>query len=357
MKILIVSLAGIGDTLLATPLIRGLRRGFPDAQIDVLAMWGGARQILEGNPLVNTIHQKNFIQEGRLATLRYLLQLRREHYDVSLNIHPQGKRVYRVVAWLIHARRRFTHTYENKNFLDGLLATDSIPQDYSIHTIDNNLNFLPLLGLPAPKDLEMELYLSPAEKDWAQNFVRANALEGKQVLGVHVGSGKTKNLMFKRWPVDNYAAVLKQTLARFPNLIALLFGGPEEKSENETLLKSVNNPRLLPVPSRTTKEAAAVLGHCAAFLSVDNLFMHLAAAMKVPRQIIIESPTFNETIFPYHRPFQLVRNPMVDGKSLDYYRYDGRDIAGGEEHLRACMRSITPEMVVSVIEKQLEASS
>jgi heptosyltransferase III len=354
MKILIISLAGIGDTLLATPLIRGLRQGFPDARIDVLAMWGGARQILEGNPFVNNIYQRNFLESGRVEGLRYLMQLRRERYDVALSIHPQGKRIYRVIAWIIGAKRRMTHSYENRNFLDSLLATDSIPQDYSIHTIDNNLNFLPLLGLPAPKDLEMELYLSAAERDWALNFIRTNELTGKQVLGVHVGSGKTKNLMLKRWPVENYAVVLQKLLERFPNLVALLFGGPEEKAENELLLKSVNDARLLPVPSRTTKEAAAVLGHSTAFLSVDNLFMHLAAVMKVPCQIIIESPTFNETIFPYHRPFQLVRNPMTSGKSLDYYRYDGRDIAGGEEHLRACMRSITPEMVLEVIEKALK---
>lgn len=159
--------------------------------------------------------------------------------------------------------------------------------------------------------------------------------------------------MLKRWPVDNYIALLKQVLARFPNLAVLLFGGPEEKAENESILKAVNNNHLLPVPSRTTKDAAAILGHCAAFLSVDNLFMHLAAAMKVPHQIVIESPTFNETIFPYHRPFQLVRNPVCAGKSLEYYRYDGRDIAGGEEHLLACMRSITPEMVFAIIERAL----
>ena len=104
------------------------------------------------------------------------------------------------------------------------------------------------------------------------------------------------------------------------------------------------------------KEAAALLKQCEIFLSVDNVFMHLAAAVKVPQQIVIESPTFNKTIEPYHQPFRLVPNPMVAGRNLDYYRYDGRDIQGGTEHLLACMRSIRPDAVLATIAEALNAS-
>ena len=46
MKILVISLAGIGDTLLATPLIRELRANFPAATIDVLTMWAGSKDLM-----------------------------------------------------------------------------------------------------------------------------------------------------------------------------------------------------------------------------------------------------------------------------------------------------------------------
>src|SRR5439155_24798111 len=114
-------------------------------------------------------------------------------------------------------------------------------------------------------------------------------------------------------------------------------------------------PRLFAVESRTLKEAAALLRHCELFLSVDNLFMHLAAALKVREQIVIESPTFGKTIEPYHQSFRLVPNPMVAGRNLDYYRYDGRDIEGGREHLLACMRSITPDAVLATITEALNS--
>jgi len=40
-------LAGVGDTLLATPLIHELRAIFPTAMIDVLVLWPGSRDVLE----------------------------------------------------------------------------------------------------------------------------------------------------------------------------------------------------------------------------------------------------------------------------------------------------------------------
>jgi ADP-heptose:LPS heptosyltransferase len=81
--------------------------------------------------------------------------------------------------------------------------------------------------------------------------------------------------------------------------------------------------------------------------------MHLAAAMKVPKQVVIESPTFNKTIEPWQRPYKLVPNPMVAGRNLEYYLYDGKDIKGTREHLLACMKSITPEAVLNAINEVL----
>jgi ADP-heptose:LPS heptosyltransferase len=354
MKILLVSLAGIGDTLLATPLLRALREQLPQAQIDALVMWGGSRDLLEGNRRLNAIHYCNLLENSHLHNLRFLLGLRRLHYDLSINTFPQGKIHYRVIARFINARRRLSHAYENHSRLDRWLVTDSIPQDYEVHCIENNLKFLPLLDLRIPTGLDCEFFYTAGEAEWAAGFAQTHAFAQKKVLGLHVGSGKTKNLILKRWPLDHYLALCRELLAAVPDLVLLLFGGPEEHADNQRLIRELQSNRVLPVPSRTIKQAAALLGHCDVFVSVDNAFMHLAATMKVPRQIVIESPTFNKTIDPYGRPFQLVRNPLVAGRNLDYYRYDGRDIQGGREHLLACMRSITPAMVLEAVQKAIE---
>ena len=66
MKILAISLAGIGDTLFATPLIHELRANFPDATIDALVLWRGAKDLLDNNPQLDTVHQKNLLTGPRI---------------------------------------------------------------------------------------------------------------------------------------------------------------------------------------------------------------------------------------------------------------------------------------------------
>src|SRR2546426_628962 len=82
----------------------------------------------------------------------------------------------------------------------------------------------------------------------------------------------------------------------------------------------------LSTKTQNLRQAAALIEKCAAFLSVDTALMHLAAAMRVPQQIVIEAPTFNKTNEPFGQPYLLVKNPAVAGRNLDFYRYDGHGI-------------------------------
>src|SRR6266576_1786474 len=110
MKILVISLAGIGDTLIATPLIHELHANFPAATIDVLAMWPGS---------------KNLMECGWLEAVWFLWSLRREKYQLSINTHPQSRIHYRIAAWLAGAEVRLSHEYECFNPLDHWLITGS----------------------------------------------------------------------------------------------------------------------------------------------------------------------------------------------------------------------------------------
>ena len=53
-RILVISLRRIGDLLLTTPLIRSLRRAWPNAEIDVL-VFANTAGIVEGNPDINRV--------------------------------------------------------------------------------------------------------------------------------------------------------------------------------------------------------------------------------------------------------------------------------------------------------------
>ena len=352
MKILVISLAGIGDTLIATPLLHELRANFPDATIDVLTMWPGAKDLLAHNPHINRVFQKNLMQCGRLATVRFLRSLRREHYQLSINTHPQSRIHYRLAAWLAGAEVRLSHEYECFNWLDRWLVTGTLPQDYTRHSIDNNFDVLPLIGarkkLPAH---EMEFFLTPDEERSAEDFLVKHRLSGQKILGLHVGSGGTKNLPLKRWPLKHYAGLVRQLNHERPDLRVLLFGGPEEAKDHQVVLAQANRDLTLEGKTKNLRETAALMKRCRAFLSVDTALMHIAAALKVPNQIVIEAPTLNVTNRPYGNPFTLVKNPAVDGRGLDFYRYDGGDIKGTRAELLACMESVKIADVFATVTK------
>jgi ADP-heptose:LPS heptosyltransferase len=352
MKILVISMAGIGDTLIAMPLIHELRANFPGATIDALAIWPGSKDLLENNPHLNRVHQKNLIKAGKLEALRFLWSLRRNRYDVSINTHPQSRIHYRIAARIVGAPVRISHEYECFGWLDRRLVNQTLPQDYTRHSIENNLDVLPLLGaktmLPSH---EMEIFLTPDEEKWADEFLVKNKLAAQKILGVHVGSGGTKNLPLKRWPLKNHAGLIRRLNQERPDIRVLLFGGPEEAKDHQVVLAQSNRNLTLEAQTQNLRQTAALMKRCGAFLSVDTALMHLAAAMKVPNQVDIEAPTLNVTNLPYGNPYTLVKNPMVNGRGLDFYRYDGGDIKGTREELIACMASVKIEDVFATVTK------
>jgi ADP-heptose:LPS heptosyltransferase len=350
MKILVISMAGIGDTLIATPLIHELRANFPEAVIDALVVWPGAQDLLKGNPWLNTVHQRNLMQEGSLAAIRYFLGFRKERYDVSINVHPQSKIHYRIAARIIGAKLRLSHWYDNSTWVDRLFVNRVAPQNYALHSIDMNLELLGLLGKqPLLKEHTFELFFTPEETAQADKLAAEANPEGRRVIGVHVGSGTTKNLIFKRWPVEHWIKLIQQITGDRRDVTVMLFGGPEERAENERILREAASERLAAPKTPSLRVAASLMRHCEAFISVDNALMHIAAAMKVPRQIVIESPAWGPTLAPYRRPFVLVENPAVHGRNLEYYRYDGAGIRGTAEDLRRAMEAVSVDAAFAVL--------
>jgi heptosyltransferase-2 len=355
-KILVISYAGIGDTLFATPLIHELRANFPGGQIDVLVRWKGARDILEGNPHVSEVHQKDLVQAGPAELAGFLWGLRRRGYEWSLNTQPQSRVAYRAVARFIGARGRLSHEYHEASRFDGWLVTQSLPMDYGRHCIENNLAFLEVLGARARLGKhEYELFLSQAELDWAEQFMVSQGLSGRRLLGVHVGSGATKNLALRRWPLGSYIELIRRVVKGHPEVTVLVFGGPDEATDNERILAETRSERVLRPETRSLRQAAALVKRCELFLSVDTAFMHLAAATKVPGQIVIETPTWNRPIEPYGQGFVLVKNPGVGGRNLEFYRYDGRGIRGSAGEIVRCMESVSVESVYEAVKGRLGA--
>ena len=115
----------------------------------------------------------------------------------------------------------------------------------------------------------------------ADEFWQKERLAGRKVLGLHIGSGGTKNLPLKRWPLKHYAGLVRQLNKERPDIHVLLFGGPEEAKDHQVVLAQADRNLTQEAKTKNLRETAALMKHCSAFLSVDTALMHLAAALKV----------------------------------------------------------------------------
>lgn len=345
-RILVLSLAGIGDTLMATPVLRELRVRFPDAAVEVAVLWAGSEQVLRHNPHVSAVHRHDFIRASAFASLAFVQRLARRGYDASLTLHPQGRRAYRVITRLVGAPRRLSHRYENHSWIDTLLVNETVAQDYNVSCASNNLRLVDLLG-PGPRSNEAPaygLFLSEEERAWAARLSEGLGLAGTRWLGVHVGSGGTKNLALRRWPVHRWRELLARLRTERPGLRVVAFGGPGEADAHRELSEAV--PELVVPDFPDIRHAAALLAGAHAFASVDTAFMHLAAAVAVPNQFVVETPTLNIPVEPLRRDWTRIPNPAVRGRPLDFYRYDGRPIAGSPSEIRWMMEAVTADAVL-----------
>ncbi len=98
-RILVVCTRRIGDVLLITPLIRSLRRAWPQAQIDALVFRGTAG-VLEGNSDLGALIVVPE-RSSRLARWRELQQLW-NRYDLSFSCVPSDRA--RLYAWAASRR-------------------------------------------------------------------------------------------------------------------------------------------------------------------------------------------------------------------------------------------------------------
>src|SRR4029077_7999422 len=145
------------------------------------------------------------------------------------------------------------------------LVTASLPQDYTRHSIENNFDVLPLIG--AKQKLashELEFFLEPGDERFADDFLAGHKLVGKKILGLHVGSGGTKNLPLKRWPLKNYAGLVRQLNKERPDIHILLFGGPEEAKGHQVVLAQANLDLTMEAQTKNLRETAALMKRCMA---------------------------------------------------------------------------------------------
>lgn len=350
-KILVLCLAGVGDVLMATPLMRELRHAYPSAVIDVLVMQTAvARDILAGNPHVNEVIYFNFMTEPRWRSLAFCLELRKRHYDCSLTPMPQNRLEYNLVAWLIGARERVGFDYIHAGATGrSICLTKRIAERAAEHVVENNLRLLSeALGSPlASPSHALDLVIGEADKRFARDFIEQNNLAGHHLIGFHPGSGTTKNLALRRWAPEKWAELARLLVARDASVRIIMFGAPAEQGLREEIqAKSrLAAGRLYSACPGRISESAALIGRMQCFVCCDTLLTHIAAAVQVPTVEIL-GPTDPRSIYPYGVPHRIVRTGIACSPCYGYSRHGIR--CTNPDPMK-CLKEVTPEMVFAAV--------
>ncbi len=321
-RIIIFCLPGIGDALMATPMIKLLKQNYPEAKIDIATMFGAASYVFKNNPNINEIFQLSLYGQNQWQGLKQAMRLKRHQYDFSLLAFPAYRREYHFIHWLAGAKRKIAHQF-NKGYWSefNFLATDLVAVNEDEHNVINNMNLLKPLGIDWEKlvdksSLRYNLILDKADLEYGERFIQKTGWEKEKIAGIHPGSTKSPAALLRRWPVERYAKVAKFLISNGKKVI--IFVGPDEQDIGQKLNKLVNDNNCILNINRKFGQSLGILRRVDLLICNDNGFGHLANALGRPI-ITLWASTNDKWSLPYYQKLVTLIRPQ---NFQPWYRYD-----------------------------------
>ncbi|GAB1430674.1 glycosyltransferase family 9 protein [Ignavibacteria bacterium] len=281
-SILVFALSGIGDALMASPALCALRNKFPDARIELLTMFRPVAEIYRENTAIDNVLFWNFLKENPLASLKFILSLRKKRYDVSFMIFPANRWPYNVISRLAGAKTRLGHDYLHVNTRSlNILNNARITEDDDLHNVEENLRLAGLLGALVPDDPVLEISVPQPAQATASTWLAEHDIDSNTfIVGMHAGSATFKNQINKRWSAKGYADIVRR-LSKERDARILLFGGPDEEELNRYIADMAGGAAIV-AQTPNFLMATALMQRCKLFISNDSGLMHVAAALDLP---------------------------------------------------------------------------
>jgi heptosyltransferase-2 len=307
----------LGDAVMATPALRALRRGLPDAEIAVLGL-PHHEGLLRGNESFDAFLPlrgrawRDVVERAR--------ELRGRGFDAALvlpdsaraAIDPFGARIPIRVGYARDALRRF-------------LLSDSIDpprergQRVAISMIERYLRLARALGVRDAGDaLELHVQADAAERAEAL-LVRAGVAPGEPVLLVTPGAAYGVS---KLWPPEHFARACDEIRQRFGVLpvVAPAPNAAEIAIARRVCAAIAGRHVALLEPDPSLEVFAAIVARAALVLTNDTGPRHVAVALGRP-VVTLMGPT----------------DPRHTAHLLDRQRVLFEDVA-----CRPCGRSVCP---------------
>jgi len=328
-KILVIRLSSIGDVLLTTPLLRLLRKNFPDAFIGFVIKKQYLDLVRE-NPYIDQVYSLD-TSEGFKALKAMKAMIKSEQFDLIIDIHKNFRSLFlrsfssaRIVSYPKFTFKRFLLVKFRIN-----LYREIIP------VYKRYLLSVKAFGIQDDGH-GLEFYLDKSERSLIASLLSEKGYTpGKPVICMAPGASYET----KRWPAEYYAQVA-QNFIKSQNAQIILLGDSRDRLITATIQKAVKNDLIDLSGQLTLMETACALDHADLVITNDTGLMHLATALQ-KKTLAIFGPTTKELgFFPTGHFAQVIENSNLNCRPCSYM--GSRKCPKG--HFR-CMKEIEPEIV------------
>ena len=281
-RILILTVAGLGDFVAGTPALRAIRERYPQACIWLLTI-PEVGPLAGRCPYVDAVRTLNLrrsrsalawvLGPGRREMWPLIAELRAMRFDIGVNLYAVGTRAggLRMAAFLraIGPRRIVGRSSRGRG-----IASDA-SSHAQVHEVEAQLAVARLLGA-MPTEAQPELWVTPEDRAGCLSLLQGHGISAADSLAcLQVGSAQTE----KRWPAERFATVGCRLSAAGARV--LLIGSQSERDLCASVARAV--PRAVSLAGETSLPVlAALLQHAALLVTNDSGPMHMAAALAVP---------------------------------------------------------------------------
>lgn len=285
-KILLIQLRQLGDIILTTPVLRHLRERFPDAQIDFLAH-PMAKLVLEKNPFLSRLL---YYPRGTnpLEWAKLIKNLRSQKYEFVFDFMGNPRSAF--LARLSGSPRRFAFSSARNIFYTHVKP----PPRTSVYIAQEKMTLIEALGISITHNTNLlpDMFFSEAAKAFAENYWKS--LETEHLLGGKKSRHRilispTHRRADRRWPLENYSALLN-LLAAKKEITAVWLWGPGEKEFCDKAHNLCQDGFSHVAPPTTFDQMAALMALSDAVIANSNGPSHVAAALAA-HSLQIHGPT------------------------------------------------------------------
>ncbi len=260
MKILILRFSSIGDIVLTTPVVRCLRKKYPDAEIHY-ATKQSFQSILKHNPYITKLHLLGDSFKDLVA------QLKQEKFDYVIDLHHNQRTL--LLKWMLGLPSR---SFNKLNYEKWLMVNFKVNRLPDVHIVDRYLEACSALGVQ--NDGEGLDYFLGEEDNVSLSDLPAGFDKG--YVGWVIGAKQhTKQL-----PAEKIINILNAF-----NGNVVLLGGKEDVTAGEEIILKVANKgaRVFNAAGRfSLNQSASLAKQAEAIVTNDTGLMHIAAAFKKP---------------------------------------------------------------------------